>query len=33
MRIQEGRKKYELLDDVFESHADRIFSFLAMNVQ
>ena len=33
MRIQEGRKKYELLDDVFERQADRIFSFLAMNVQ
>ena len=33
MRIQEGRKKYELLDDVFVIQADRIFSFLAMNVQ
>lgn len=33
MRIQEGIKKYELPEDVFEKHADRIFNFLAMNVQ
>lgn len=33
MRIQEGIKKYELSEDVFERHADRIFNFLAMNVQ
>lgn len=33
MRIQEGIKKYELPEEVFEKHADRIFNFLAMNVQ
>lgn len=33
MRIQEGIRKYELPEDVFEKHADRIFNFLAMNVQ
>ena len=33
MRIEEGRKKYELPEDVFEKQADRIFNFLAMNVQ
>ena len=33
MRIQEGIKKYELPEDIFEKHADRIFNFLAMNVQ
>lgn len=33
MRIQEGIKKYELPDDIFERQADRIFGFLEMNVQ
>ncbi len=33
MRIQEGIKKYELPEDAFEKQADRIFNFLAMNVQ
>lgn len=33
MRIKEGIKKYELPDEVFEKHTDRIFNFLAMNVQ
>ena len=33
MRIQEGIKKYELPEDIFEKQADRIFNFLAMNVQ
>ena len=33
MKIQEGRKRFELSEDVFEKRVDRIFNLLSINVQ